>query len=448
MSFQLPLPGKIFPLLLLSLLASVTHPCLAQTADAQGSKEKPGMALVKPQAWSDEDQATVLEFLAYADRSGYYIFRTAKSSNYQVATSKIVKLVIYPESPQSLTTNEQRATLQKSLEEYAALAARFPTAAKLLDKASAPLKSDAAKYDSGSVKEGGQWILRNAYFKQKATALANLLRPELVAAPSIKEVDLTMNQYYLGLQDLAKSEPSVNVILDSVRALYQSLVRKADREALLNKLNSPTVGFDEAVGLVKQLKALQPGEDARSNLFVQSWDTALANAGQLTKQITDVQAQFEDAMPVPDDSAKVPAIPADLASSLDKLSEAVKSFRAGSPPPSIRVPVQLADAMAACGEKFPALAKQVQARDYLEAKSVIDPLSNQADIIGPKTSKVLSSLRKRLAADIEKYQALRNEGKMLSENDKIEDALKKYQQAFAIIPSKDVAAQIDSLKKQ
>ena len=37
---------------------------------------------------------------------------------------------------------------------------------------------------------------------------------------------------------------------------------------------------------------------------------------------------------------------------------------------------------------------------------------------------------------------------MLAENDKIEEALKKYQQAFAIIPSKDVAAQIDSLKKQ
>lgn len=447
MSLHLPLLGKILPLLVLSFLASVPLTCRAQS-DVQGSKDKPGIALVKPQAWSDEDQASVLEFLAYDDRSGYYIFRTARSSNYQVATSKIVKLVIYPESPQSLTTGEQRATLQQSLEEYAALAAKFPSAAKLLDKASAPLKSDAAKYDGGSVKEGGQWILRSTYYKQKANALANLLRPELIAAPKIKDVDLTMNQYYLGLQDLAKSEPSVNVILDSIRSLYQSLVRKADREALLNKLSSSAVGYDEAVGLVKQLKALKPGEDARSNLYVQSWDTAVANAGQLTKQITDVQAQFEAAMPVPDDSAKVPTIPQELTSNLDKLTDAVRSFRAGSPPPAIRVPVQLADAMAACGEKFPGLAKQIQAREYLDAKSVIDPLSNQADVIGPKTSKALSSLRKRLAADIEKYQSLRGEGKMLAENDKIEEALKKYQQAFAIIPSKDVAAQIDSLKKQ
>ena len=69
-------------------------------------------------------------------------------------------------------------------------------------------------------------------------------------------------------------------------------------------------------------------------------------------------------------------------------------------------------------------------------------------IIGPKTSKALSGLQKQLAAGIEKFQALRNEGKMLAENDKIEEALKKYQAAYAIIPAKDVAAQIDALKKQ
>lgn len=448
MSFHLPHLGKILPVLVLSFLASAPLPCPAQSPDTQQGKDSPGLALVKPQAWSDDEQATVLEFLAYADHSGYYVFRTARSSNYQVATSKIVKLVIYPDSPRSLTTIEQRATLQKSLEEYAALSAKYPSAARLLDKAAAPLKADAAKYDGGNVKEDGEWILRSAYFKQKANALATLLRPELMAAPKIKEVDLTMNQYYLGLQDLAKSEPSVGVILDSIRSLYQSLVRKADREALLNKLNSPTLGYDEAVTLVKQLKALRPGEDARSNLYVQNWDAALASAGQLTKQITDVQTQFEGAMPVPDDPGKVPAIPAELSASLDKLADSVKKFRAGSPPPAIRVPLQLADAMATCGAQFPGLAKQVQAREYLDAKAVIDPLSNQADVIGPKTSKTLAGLRKKLSADIEKFQALRNEGKMLAENDKIEEALKKYQQAYAIIPAKDVASQIDSLKKQ
>lgn len=448
MSLHRPSLRIIIPATLLSCLALLPLCAPAQVSDGQRAKDKPGLALVKPQPWSNEDQATVLEFLGYSDHSGYYEFRTAKIPDYQVATAKIVKLVVYPEAVQFLTTAEQRAALQKNLDEFTALSSKFPSAARQLEKAAAPLKTDAAKYDSGNVKDGGQWLLRSAYYRQKAAALANLLRPELESAPKIKDLDLTTNQYYLGLQDLAKAEPSVGAVLDSVRSIHQSLVRKADRWELLNQLNSPTLGFDEAVGLVKQLKALNPGEDARSNLFVQSWDAAVANAGQLTKLIADAQTQFESSMPAPDDSGKLPAISAELAANLESLRDAVKAFRAGSPPSAIHVPLQLADAMISCGEKLPALAKQIQAREILDAKSALDPLSSQASVIGPKVSKILSAAQKKLAADIEKFQALRNEAKMLAENDKIEEALKKYQLAYAIIPAKDVAAQIDSLKKQ
>ena len=37
---------------------------------------------------------------------------------------------------------------------------------------------------------------------------------------------------------------------------------------------------------------------------------------------------------------------------------------------------------------------------------------------------------------------------MLADNDKIEAAMKKYQEAFAIIPSKEIGAQLEALKKQ
>ncbi|MEI8311906.1 MAG: hypothetical protein WCH98_14250 [Verrucomicrobiota bacterium] len=448
MSLHLASVGKFIPFSVMSSWVLLSSGAAAQSMDDSRSRSKPGVVLVKPQAWSNDEQASVVEFSAFTDHSGYIEFRTAKAPNFQVATAKIVKLVVYPDSPPSLTTAEQRATLQKSIDEFAALSEKYPAAVRQLEKAAAPLKSDVAKYDAGNVKDDGQWTLRSAYYKQKATALADLLRPELVSAPRIKEVDLTANQYFLGLQDLAQAEPSVRTVVESVRALYDSLVRKSDREELLNQINSPVITFDQAVELVNKLKALQPREDARANLFVQSWDTAVANAGQLTKQITDTQAQFESSMPAPEDSAKPPVISPDLAVSLEKLAAAAKAFRSGSPPTAIRVPLQLADAMLACGEKFPALGKQIQAREFLDAKALIDPLTNQAGIIGPKTSKALAGIQKKLNGDIEKFQSLRNEGKMLAENDKIEAALKKYQQAYAIIPAKDVAAQIDALKKQ
>lgn len=448
MSLLTPSRATFFQILLLICAGLPTLPALAQSADGQRSQDRPGLALVKPQAWSKEDQATVLEFLAFTDRSGYYEFRTAKTPNYQVPLSRVVKLVLYPEIPQSVANADQRAALQKTIEEFVAIAAKFPSSTRHLERAVAPLQADAAKYDAGGVKESGQWVSRSAYYKQKAAVLADLLRPDLMAAPNIKDVDLSTNQYYLGLEDLARSEPSVKPVLEGARSLYDSLVRKMDRDALLSQLTSLSLGYEQSEELVKQLKALRPEEDARANLFIQSWTTAIAQAGQLTKQITEAQAQFEGSIPATQDPAGVPAITPEVSTSLTALSEAVKHYRSGSPPAAIQVPLLLADTMISCGDNFPVLEKKIRSREYFEAKSVLDTLAVKADLIGPKTSAALLALQKMIAVDIEKFQVLRNEGKMLAETDKIEQALKKYQQAYAIIPSKDVAALIDQLKKQ
>ncbi len=448
MSLPTPSRATAFQILLLICASFPGLPVIAQNNDGQHSQDRPGLALVKPQAWSKEDQATVLEFLAFTDRSGYYEFRTAKNPSHQVPLAKVVKLVVYPEVPQSLANAEQRAALQKNIAEFAAIAAKFPSSTRYLEKAVAPLQADAAKYDAGSVKEGGQWILRSTYYKQKASALSDLLRPELMNAPKIKDLDLSTNQYYIGLEDLAKAEPSVRPVLDGVRSLYDSLVRKADRDVLLSQLLSPSLGFEQSEELVKQLKALHPEEDARSNLFIQSWTAALAQAGQLAKQITDVQAQFESSIPNVGEAAKVPAITPEVASSLAGLSAAMKRYRAGSPPPAIQVPLMLADALIACGDNFPIMERQIQARGFFDTKAILDTLAVKADLIGPKTSATISALQKTIAGDIEKFQMLCNEGKMLAENSKPDQALKKYEQAYAIIPSKDLAAQIDQLKKK
>lgn len=404
--------------------------------------------MVKPQAWSKDDQATVLEFLAFTDRSGYYEFQTPKSQNYQVPSAKIVKLMVFPTSPQSISNADQRAALQKTLDEYAALSQKFPSASRYLEKALAPLKADAAKYDAGNVKDNGQWIARSVFYKQKAAALADLLRTEFNSAPNIKDLDLPANQYFLGLQDLAKAEPSVQPLLEVSRNLYNSLVRKADRDALMAQLNAPSTGYEQSTALVKQLKTLKPEEDARINLFLKSWDTAVSKAGQLTGQINAAQTAFETAMSSPAGTGKVPSLSPELSSQLEMLDAAVKEFRAGSPPAAIQVPLPVADTMISCKNDFPVLANLLQARECLDAKSLLDPLSIKADQIGPKTAEALGTLQKQIAADILKFQSLRDEAKMLAGNDKIEAALKKYQEAYDVIPAKDVAAQIELLKKQ
>jgi len=432
------LPAVAFLLCAASLSAQ-------STVSPGGSQEKPGIAMVKPQAWSKDDQATVLEFQAVANRTGYYQFRTAKSPAYQVQTAKVVTVILFPEVPSSISSSEQRAALQKTMDEFAANAKRFPTAARLLDQALALLKSDAAKYDAGSIKENGQWVSRGAYFQKRAASLADLIKAEVLSAPKIKDFDLATNQYFIGLQNLAQSEPSVRPVLAGVQALYDSLVRKEARENLLRQLHAGGIPLDQASDLVKKLRTLSPQEDSNANLFLQSWDAATGKAAALTAQINEVQIQFESSM------ARVsgaPSITPELAASLQQMADSVKKFRAGSPPAIIHVPLQLADAMSAMADNLPVLAKQIKARELFDAKAILDSLVAQASLIGPKTSASLAGIQKQVTGDVSRFLVLRDEAKMLADNDKIEEALKKYQQAYEIVPTKEIAAQMEVLKKQ
>ncbi len=432
--------------LVLPLSLALPATMLAQSAGQDG--ERPGLVLVKPQAWSKPAEARVVEFVDYTDHSGYIELRTARSPKYQVPTAKIVKLIVYPKPPVSLENSAERASIQSVIDELSLMVSTFPSAARQINASAAPLKADAVKYDAGSVKLNGAWISRSGYAKQKANALADLIRPELTAAENIKEVDLNMNQYFIGLQNLAKNDPSVKPVVESIRGFYLSLVRKADRDATLAEVTGSGVGFERASDLIKKLEALKPEEDAKVALFIKSWKSAVDKAGELTKKITDARTEFEAAMTDAGATGAIPQLPPALSSTLGNVSDSVKAFRAGNPPSSVRVPMQLADAMLACAEKFPAMAKQIKNRELLDAKSVIDPLTNQAEVIGPQTAKVFQGIQKQLTDDVLKFQSLRNEAKMLAENDKIEEALKKYEAAYAIIPAQDVATQIDTLKKQ
>jgi hypothetical protein len=390
----------------------------------------------------------VLEFQAVSNHTGYYQFRTAKAPAYQVPTSKVVTLIFFPESPAEITSSAQRAALQKTIDDFAVAGRRFPSAASAVDQAVAPLKSDAEKFDAGSVKVNGQWISRAVYFQQKAGALADLLRPEILSAPKIKDFDLSADQYFIGLQELASSEPSVRPVIAGIQSLYDSMVRKQDRGELLRQLNAGGLTFEQAAELVKKLKTFQPQEDAAANLFVQSWDLATGKASQLTAQITAVQAEFEASVPAAVDATSAPVLTPELGAAIGKMADAVRQYRSGSPPAAIQVPLQTADAMVALADNLPVLDKRIKARELLDAKSIVDPLLRQADLIGPKTSATLAGIQKKVNGDVEKFLLLRNEAKMLADGDKIEEALKKYEQAYAIVAAKDVATQIEALKKQ
>ncbi len=102
-------PGLPLPVVLVTLSFGNLH---SQTAQSVGGsvQEKAGIALVKPQPWAKDSEATVVEFQSYINRTGYYEFASKSGTKRQVPASKVVKVVEYsvPEQIQEMVTAEER----------------------------------------------------------------------------------------------------------------------------------------------------------------------------------------------------------------------------------------------------------------------------------------------------------------------------------------------------
>lgn len=425
---------------LAALCIGTTLHVSAQTPD------KPGVALVKPQAWSQPGQATAMEFRSFKDRSvktspgaGYFEFTTDRGQTTQIPAGRVVKMVIYPDSPVELVTAEQRQALQKAIDDFTEIGRTFPSAARPLDPSMKMLAAEAAKFDAGNVKIEGAWQPRAAYFRQKAASLVELANADIASAG--EDFNIEMNQYYLGLVDLARSEPSVKPQADAVKAKFDQRRRKIERDALLARLSAPGVTRDQAEPLVAKVRSLSPAEDAAAATFLRNWDTAVATAGELTRVIDEARTAFE--ADLKEGSTTVGDAAAQKAREASAL---LARFRAGSPPAAIKVPAEAADTMMACVEQLPVVQKRMAERLYFDAKEALDPISSRIAMIGPNSTAAVRAIQQKVTGEIERFSRLRDEAKLLADNKKTAEALKKYEEAYAVIPAPDVAAQIAALK--
>lgn len=426
---------------------------VAQETDGTNWQEKAGLVLVKPQAWSADDLAAVVEFQAFTDRTvrgrqaaGYFIFRNGTSSDLQVPAARIVKMVIFPEPVRELVRAEQRAALQKRIDEYTALGAKFPAAGRPLEKFLTALRADAAKFDGGNVKDESGWVPKSVFYKKKADALAGLAVMDIKSAPKVRSLNLSLNQYFAGLEDLVGIEPSVKAQVDSVRALYERLRRKEERNELMEKLKSPNATFDNSLLYVATLKTLQPAEDPAVSRFLDLWDRSVKKAAKLSAQVAEVRTALEEEMAPKAAPPKAAVISADLVAGIQQAAEDLADFRKGNPPPVIEVPAPMVKALVACSAGLPDIRKEMDARRYYEAKFMLAEISGAASLVGPNTAAAADVFQQKATTEIRKFEALRGEGKALQDTGKKNEAVMKYREAWATMPDKDVAARIESLK--
>lgn len=291
---------------ILGLLAAVF--CAANVlgkANAEGPlpEGRAGIALVKPQPWSKENEATVLEFLSLRDRraegaggAGYFEFSTRHSPRRQVGAAKVAALLIYPAAADFPEVNDaaERRSLEASLRQMESLAAKFPATKTYLASVVREITGETRRYDTGEVKTNGLWVSGKKYRRNQAAELAEFLKVEMTAAP-IEKYDLEGHPQFAALKELAVSDQSLEAFVRDVQNSRQKMIRRTQRKALQEQILSVQTTLPQAEMIVAQWKELHPEEDPSSQAFLVQWDqsgpdrdrvlSAIQKSGSLEKPV-------------------------------------------------------------------------------------------------------------------------------------------------------------------
>lgn len=450
-------PAFLLPAIsIVTLLASsVSH--AQPAADGFTVQEQSGIVLVKPQAWSKESEAVVVEFQAFTDRTasgaagaGYYEFRTKASDKRQVPAGRIVKMVIYPDPKlvKEVVTQKDRDGLASVVADLKTTMSKFPSTRTYVEPALKKVAEEVALYDSGKVKTGGNWVARETYVTERARTYASQIKPDIVNAQPPSSFDLANDPRFLALQELAAAQANVKPLVTELSALHGKRVRGEQRAALLTKLADPRLTFDEAKVSVIRLKDLQPDEDPRSVLFLKNWDVAMAKVAAITEEGKTLAAALEAEMAAFKSEDQLPQISPELDKKIASLGVQLSNMVASKPPVSVLGEVAQAQAVSATAAGFGKLKSLVDDRQFLEAKDVLDSIGTQSGKIGPETTRVIVTISRTAASAISEFSRLREEGKVQAEANKPVEALAAYEKAYAVIPDPAVGEQIAQLKQK
>ncbi len=447
-------------------LQRITHSCTAillcltavtlrsQPRDGFSVQERAGVVLVKPQPWSKDAEATVLEFQAFINRTadgksgaGYYEFRTKSADRRQVPVGRIVKLVVYPEvrELQEIVSPQDRQALISSIEEIKAVVAKFPASRTYLDPSLKNLNEAVAQYDSGKVKTGGVWVSKQALVKSKAIELSSLLKADIARARPPSSLDLEGDPKFIGLKELAETNPDAKRLATELSEQFGGLVRAEKRSILVARLGRSGTSLAEAEATLDQLKALQPQEDPKSAACVKIWDSGIATVRATSGEAEKISRLLEGEVAIAGDA--LPQISPELEKQISAMRVTITRFLATNPPTPLASAVRQAVAVCTAGADFQKLKPILEEKRYIEAKDILDDLAHNAGLFGPETTRAISGLKRQAVGKIEQFTRLRGEAKLLADSGKKSEALTKFEAAFSVIPDTDVGQQIARLKQ-
>jgi len=440
---------------MLTALIAFNVPLVAQTDGGFTVQERPGIVLVKPQAWSKNEQAIVMEFEGFTDRTvkgtpgaGYYEFKTKASDKKQIPASKVVTLLVFPDPknfPQ-IISSQDRDQVSKLIKEIKDSVTEFPAAQTYINPSLKKLGEEVALYDSGKVKVGGVWQPRETYLAGQVANLGTQLRGDILRTNPPSSFDLNADPRFIALQGLAGTSASANALAKELTALHDKLVRTEARSALLARLNDTSISLSEAEGAVARLKALNADEDPKSAAFLKKWEASVASVKAMNDTAKPLTESFELEMTPIQAFDTLPQPSSELSAKISPLRDQVRLFIATNPAPVLLIDAKSPIALVQVTEGLTKLGPIFLEKRFLDAKDILDALISKSGIVGPETLRVISGLQTFAAEKIGQFSRQREEAQLLLSSGKKEEALAKFEEAYATIADGMVAEEIAKLK--
>lgn len=434
------------------LLASL---CFASAQTPGDSQDTPGIALVKPQAWSKEKEARVFEFASFVDRraasnpaAGYYEFQTPSGQKVQHDASKVLRVIVYPDANRIPTLIQQtdRDKIQEALTEIEALTVRFPATKTYLQPRLVTFSELLTRFDGGEVKVDGKWVQRQQFLDKQAAGLVDILKVEIERASPPGSFNLEDDPKYIELKSMAKDSPRAKTLADQMAALQAKLARAEKRRQILEKLETPSVPLAEGRVLIAELETLEPTEDPTSILFLGNWKAGAKKLEALTKSADELGGRIEPQMTAVKDFATAPELTPETQIKAASLLDENKAFQSSRAPAQLKSANLKSESVDVVANGFVALVPLVKANQYLEAKEILDGMAPRADQVGPESGRVIGELQKIAAAKIEQFTRVREEAKALVDSGKPDEAVAKYEEALAIIADPGITRAIEEIK--
>lgn len=418
----------------------------AQTrTDGRIITEKPGLALIKPQAWSNPGQASVLVFEAFSDRrargndrAGYLVFRLPGGKTTQIDAAQVVDFIAQPDVPAELQNDAQAEVLRKTLAAFEPFAAKGATGREAVQRLTEPVATALERYEKGEVLIGGIWKLRSAWKQDNAKDYEARLKNELHSAKSKRDFELESNPLFVELLAISATDAALRARLTELQTTHQKLASVEEQTEITNSLKAEAHSPGDASALVSRLRALPYPDPQTTRILAQATDAEV-----LRTETQSVAAAVNTAFA--GDAAGLPDLSGELSTRIDALAAAYGGFRAGLAPVGLWIPSALFSAVASVRDQLPRLKSLIASAQVPAALEILQSLGAASEMIGPQCASAMASTKAACEERLAKFTECKSQAVAIAAGGDKKAALAKWQECYALVADPAVATQIEEL---